>query len=238
MKKIFFLLLLSILFFSCSQNLPELNSVTGSVVFDFEDQEAEPEMRLGVYVDVSSDAHRADLIKIYCLQNDFEWECNKPEKIASGKKQYAGYSNFVMPGKDIFPQGKYTVYYYDANGNEESAVMNISYSAEILQKNASSTEEFLKSQNANENLAVYDKESVLIFFGKKSDEHKELENIWRMYPAADFIRIVWTRNNGKEICIFPAVYKDGKKVTEENGTDIEQPAEIEQSRDNDKSDSE
>lgn len=219
MKKIIFFLASVFLLFSCSQNLPEINSVTGSIVFDFEEEEKVPDLRLGVFVDVSSDAHRADVLKIVCMQNDFEWECNRPEKVSNGKKQYAGYTNFVMPGKDLFPQGKYTVYYYDANGNEQSCVMNISYSSDILQMSPSKAEEFLKSHNANESLALFDEESVLIFFGDKKDELRNMETVWSRYPQADYARTVWTRNNGKEMCIFPAVYKNGKKVVDENGTD-------------------
>ena len=219
MKKIFFLFPLFIILFSCSQNLPELNTVSGTVIYDFEDEEKKPDLRLGVFVDVSSDVHRAEFLKIVCMQNDFEWECNRPLKVTNEKKQYAGYANFVMPGNDSFPQGKYTVFYTDANGNEQSCVMNISYSSDILQMSPSNAEEFLKSHNASESLALFDEESVLIFFGDKKDELRNMETVWSRYPQADYARTVWTRNNGKEMCIFPAVYKNGKKVVDENGTD-------------------
>lgn len=221
MKKLFLLFPFFLFLFSCSQNLPELNTVAGTVIYDFESEESTPDLRLGVFVDVSSDAHRAEFLKIVCFQNDFEWECNKPEKVSNGKKQYVGYANFVMPGKDSFPQGKYTVYYTDANGNEESCIMNISYSTEILQMTPAETAEHLKTLHAVENLAVFDEEAVLIFYGEKSDELQNIESVWRRYPAADSARTVWTRNSGREMCIFPVVYKNGKKVIEENGTDTD-----------------
>ncbi|MCQ2573717.1 MAG: hypothetical protein MJ182_07465 [Treponema sp.] len=208
MKKVHFLLpLFFILFFSCSQNLPELNSVSGTAVFEYENGNELPDFRLGVYIDVSSDVHRVEKIRLVCLENDFQWECVNPVKVESGKKKYAGYSDFVMPEKDIFPMGKYMVWYTDANGNEENSILNLAFSQEIYEKTASEASEYLKNHNGTENWAVFDENSVLIFYGER-EFTLGVEDLWYRFPTADFVRTVWTRSNGREICILPAVYKN------------------------------
>jgi len=222
MKKLIFILPLLILFFSCSQNLPEISSATGTAVYDFEDDDSFPELRLGVFVDVTSDVHRAEIIKVICLQNNYEWECINPIKIKNGKNQFSGYTHFVMPENEAFPQGRYKVYYTDYNGNEESCVMQLSYNAEILEMKGAAAQDFLKSDSALEYWSVYNKEAEILFFGEKEDRMRALEEVWKRYPDAVSARTLWVSRNGREICIFPLVYKNEKKVVE-NESDRTEP---------------
>ncbi len=213
MKKCLFIFLTTILLFSCSQNLPELNSATGYMVYDFENETDLPEVRLGVFLDVASDVHRADKIRVECTQNNFIWECLTPVKIETGKKKYSGYSNFVMPENKTFPAGKYLVWYTDSNGNEESTVINVSITEGASAFTVSQAVEFMTQNNGKESIAVSDVNSVLLFYGEKKDI-RNIDDIWNRYPSGESYRIVWTRNNGKEIFILPVVLKNPVQESE------------------------
>lgn len=213
MGKFFFLIFTSIIFFSCSQNLPELNTVNYSYVFDFASVNDFPEIRLGVFVDVTSDVHRVDSIRIECKANEFEWECFNPVRFTSGgksKKQYAGYSHFVMPDNGPFPQGQFIVFYRDLNGNEESSALNIYGDSKIAEMKAAEAETYLKSKGAVENWVLYDENDVLVFFGSKEGDMKSLDFAWNRYNRAVSARTVWTQNNGRLLCVMPLIYKNNK----------------------------
>lgn len=213
MKKLLFLFApLFILLFSCSQNLPELNAVSGTTVFEFESENENPVMKLSVFIDVTSDVHRAAGLRLECLQNDFKWECDNPLRFESGKKKYAGYTDFVMPGNKPFPAGKYILWYIDANGNEDSAVVNINYQRDFLTMTSKEAEDFCSKSEGVENWAVFDADSVLLYYSEKG-ESLTLEDLWNRYPKAETIRTVWSLN--REIVLFPAAYKNGKPETVE-----------------------
>lgn len=219
-RKFFFLTLISILFFSCSQNLPEINNVNYSYVFDFASETDLPEIRLGVYVDVTSDVHRADKIRIECRSNDYEWECLNPVKLSTGgkgKKQYAGYSHFVMPDNRLFPQGQFVVYYTDLNGNEESCQLNIYGDTKIAEMKAPEAEKYLKEKGAVENWVLYDENDVMVYFGAKEGDMKSLDFAWNRYNKAVKARTVWTQNNGRLLCTMPPQYKNNIKTETDAG---------------------
>lgn len=210
MKKIFLFLPLLILFFSCSQNLPEIETVSASSIYDYKTSENFPEVRLGVYVDVTSDVHRADRIRFICRSNNFEWECLDPVKLVgkgSGEKKYAGYSNFVMPGNEDFPEGQYVVFYTDLNGNEKSSSFTIPSVEKLASMKPEEAVAYLKEKNAVECYAVYDSNGVLLFYEAKEDAGFEEDAVWARFPDAAAYRIVWIMNNGRIICIMPPVSK-------------------------------
>lgn len=210
MKKILFFLPLLILFFSCSQNLPELESVSASSIYEYKTPENLPEIRLGVYLDVTSDVHRAERIRFICRSNNFEWECLDPVKLESGRngsKKYAGYSNFVMPGNEAFPEGQYVVFYTDLNGNEKSTSFNLPYVEKLATMVSEEAAVYLKEKSAVEFIAVYDENLILLFYGIKEDEKLDESNVWSRFPDAAFYRTVWTMNNGRVVCIMPPVNK-------------------------------
>lgn len=214
MKKFIFFLLISFLFFSCAQNLPAINSVTGTSIFDYESETSFPEMRLGVFVDVSSDVHRVASIKTVCLGNNFTWECQHPFQVTGNKKQYAGYTNFVMPENEGFLQGQYIVYYTDLNGNQESNMMNLSYDSKLLSMKVSELENYLTNHDGTENWAVFDSDSELLFFGEKNDNLRNLNDIWRRFPEAEYARTIWVLFNGRTMCILPVEFKYEKGQSE------------------------
>ena len=207
MKKVHFYFPLVLFLISCSQNLPELNNVTATSVFEYAENDSLPELRLEVFVDATSDVHRAEKIRIVCSENDYQWECLNPVKFESGKKKYAGFTSFVMPDNKPFPQGRYVVWYIDSNGNEESCVMNVSFTNNLVKMTALEAQEYVKKNNGIENLAVFDETSKLIFYGQKESDF-ETKYAWERFPHAEYIKFVWTLNNGRELIILPSIYKD------------------------------
>lgn len=212
MKRLLFLLApLFLILFSCSQNLPELSAVSGTSVFEFESENDHPVMKLSVFIDVSSDVHRAAGLRLECLQNDYKWECENPLKFESGKKKYAGYTDFVMPGNKPFPAGRYILWYIDSNGNEDSTVLNINYQSDILQMTPKEAAAYCGKNEGVENWAVFDGDSVLLHYGEKGDNLNP-DDLWGRYPKAESIKTVWALK--KELLVFPAVYKKEVKDTE------------------------
>ena len=89
------LLLLSTLFFSCSQTSPSVNSVEAYVVFDFDNEISKPQQRLSVFVNLESEVQRTSAIIVKNKENSYIWNVSYPSLISAGDSQWAGYTNIV-----------------------------------------------------------------------------------------------------------------------------------------------
>ena len=123
----------SVLFFACSDSVPQLSSVDSVVIFDFSDSKSRPEMRLSVFAETTNEIQRAESIKAVHESSDLMWVCNSPRKISGAdNKTWAGYTNFVPAYGTALPVGQYTLYYTDATANECIGNFTVSYQADFF----------------------------------------------------------------------------------------------------------
>lgn len=209
MKKSFFSLFLINCFLglilSCSQNLPEINSINSTVIFDYENENTAPVIKLSVFTDLESDARRSEKLTVICKSTGYKWECNKPFVFKNGKKNYSGYTDFVMPENKVFQEGQYSLEYEDAAGEVKTSSFSVYFNKEIPDLKASEIEDFMKNHNGGHNLAVYNKDDVLIFYGSVTDDITSEEMIWKRFGSGQSARYVWTLNGTRVMVLLPKI---------------------------------
>ena len=81
-KKFYLLNIIFILFLAtilgCSDSVPDVVSSKSSVIFIYDDYEAKPNVRLAVFLEVSSDPRRVETISISSIKDNMKWLCEEP----------------------------------------------------------------------------------------------------------------------------------------------------------------
>jgi len=206
------LLLLSTLFFSCSQTSPSVNSVEAYVVFDFDNEISKPQQRLSVFVNLESEVQRTSAIIVKNKENSYIWNVSYPSLISAGDSQWAGYTNIVPCTGETIPQGFYTVTYCNALGETVDSSFSISYNKDLCEK-TSNEAVLLLGNIKQEKIAIYSHEGMLLFFDAKKRQWTNDEKIWAEFKDATSYRTCYTL--GKTMCLMPYVYKEA--LEEENG---------------------
>ena len=207
LRKILFCLLLAVMFFSCAQTSPSVNYSNASVVFDYVNENDTPSSRMSVFIDLASDAHRSEYVRIESLSTGYAWEVYSPLKLESGEKKYTGYTNFVMPSGELFPQGQYRVIYTDANNESVESVMNVVYTKDFADLKASEAIGLIKTLGGTQYWALYDQSDILLYLIEKQGDSSDFENLWNKGSNVFSIREIWMSQASRTICIMPKKYK-------------------------------
>ena len=192
-----------ILFMSCSQNLPELNSSDYSVIFDYTDEESFPKARLSVFATSESDVRRYQRIQITSLETGYSWDTDVIARLEDEEIQWAGCTNLVAPENEKLPVGLYEVVYYNADEKEYKLTLEVKYDLELYNLLLPSLPEFMEQNRGIEKIAVYDSDHILIYFGERTEEFRTTRDIWNKYREASSYQIIWYYSNGNVICITP-----------------------------------
>ncbi|MCF0242686.1 MAG: hypothetical protein HUK25_08615 [Treponema sp.] len=196
------------IFFSCSQTVPEINSASSSVIFDYENTESLPQIRLAVFMDLESDARRSEKFKIRCKYSGYEWECENPVNFQNGKKTFSGYSNFVMPENLPFIEGQYLLDYEDAAGEKKSVTFSVYYNREICDKNSSEVLSLMETQKYERKIAVFKENDVLSYYDVYTEDLNEASKVWERYADGEYFRDVLLVNGNRAIILMPRVYNE------------------------------
>lgn len=73
---VFILFLFTIV--GCSDSIPDVVSSKSSVIFTYDDYESTPNVRLAVFLEVSSDPRRVETISISSIKDNMKWLCEEP----------------------------------------------------------------------------------------------------------------------------------------------------------------
>lgn len=210
LHKILFAVAVIFSFVSCSQSMPELNFTASSVIFDYDNETDFPSARMAVFVDLSSDARRAESMKVESINTGYCWEADSLLKFENNDRKISGYTNFVMPNNELFPQGQYMVTYIDANDESCESTLYVSFQKEIAEMIAFDAASFLRSVGGIEYWAAYDSNEILLCFEQKGVDFTDSDSVWSAYRDATFAREVFMANGGRTMCIMPRIYKDIK----------------------------
>ena len=136
-------------------------------------------------------------------ESGLEWECRNPRIISTKKNnEWAGYTNFVASEGSAIPQGAYTLYYVDMAGDESQNVFSVSYPAQLLESTAT---EFRDMRiDREENIALYDADGLLLFYGERKDSWSTNSDIKKEYGVAEKIRVCYRLYSGNAVCMMPA----------------------------------
>ncbi len=195
-------LLATLFFTACSQSDPSVLSVTGSVVFDFADDESAPDTRLSLFVQTDTASQRADHITAVHTESGLTWQIPEPRLIAGSDKNWAGYTNLRPAPGDVIKNGSYSCLYVDAAGNEASTVVTVAYPEELLTATALTARDCIKTA-VTEYIALYTETDDLLFFNKRRSSWKSNADIAKDYRNAYTMRrCLVTANNGV-VCLLP-----------------------------------
>lgn len=187
--------LASALLFSCADSEAGILAVNASVVFDYKDGSSEPETSLSVFVQTEHEAQRADSIKVMRADEKISWTITEPVMIKNGDNEWAGYSVLLPAEGKAIENGEYRVVYTDAAGNEAEGLFTVSYKKEILSSNASSIRASA-GVSLSENVALFDKDMNMLFYGRAKSTWRTNPGILRDYSRAAYIRRVLSTSSG------------------------------------------
>lgn len=190
-------------FAGCSENLPEVRSADYSLIFEYESENSYPTARLSVFVETLSDVRRADEIILVSENSDFSWETDDIIMLENSKKKWAGYTNFVLPEPEKIPEGRYSVTYIDATGEEVTADLNISYDKKLYSLKENQVNDYMIKNNRFKKIAVYDDLNTLIYYGEEEYDLNSNSKILNRYRSAAYKTVIWCNVNNSIICILP-----------------------------------
>lgn len=197
---VFFVSLTFSLFFSCSNVGLDIEDIHHNIVFEFADDTNPPTMRLSVFVETSGDERRVESLKIVHESSGLEWLCKNPRKISgNGNSVWAGYTNFVPPSDDVFPQGRYTFYYTDMAGEICESSFMLSYPNTLVQTTANQLES--SYSGIEKCVALYDERGDLLYFGPRLEGWGSDSDIKQSYGLATKIRVCYRLNRESVVCM-------------------------------------
>ena len=197
-------ILLSVFFMaSCTQVVPEVKYSSLSVVFDYKDEKTLPSARLCVFVETVSDARRYESINVKCVQNGFTWDVNDVFKIKSYDRMYAGNTTLLVPEGEKIPTGLYDIVFYNADLEKVETHSTLNYDSEFYESKSGDVPEMMRKRGGRKNIAIYDKEGKMLYYGERTDKLDDTRKIWNKYRNAASFNEVWKLPNNSVICVMP-----------------------------------
>ena len=188
---------------SCTQVVPEVKYSSLSVVFDYKDEKTLPSARLCVFVETVSDARRYESINVKCVQNGFTWDVNDVFKIKSYDRMYAGNTSLLVPEGEKIPTGLYDIVFYNADLEKVESQTTLNYDSEFYECKSGDIPEMMRKRGGRKNIAIYDKEGKMLYYGERTDKLDDTRKIWNKYRNAASFNEVWKLPNNSVICVMP-----------------------------------
>lgn len=199
-----FLYIFSFFFFiSCSQESTYLKEINSQVVYEYKNDNSFPFQRLSVFVSPNTDVRKVHSIRVENINNDFYWDTDNLFRFKTSEKSYAGCPSFVLQEGEVFETGIYNLTVTTKDREESSYTFNLNYDKSFLELNKENAKIELLSKNAVNYISIYDNEKNLIYFGKKTDELQNDNEICSQYKNAFSYNDVWILEKKSVICIMP-----------------------------------
>lgn len=196
------ILFISLLFFGCTQNLPEITEVRSAVIFSYGDYESLPNARLSIFVQSESDARRCERISIKSLESGYVWETDKLKVISADGISWAGNANLVVPEYDKIPTGMYEITYVNADGEQDKTYTQVLYNSASYDTKGNDVSPLI-SNNGVLNIAIYDNNNILLYFNEKTEELQTDNDILMQYNSAVSYQDIWISNDNSEVYMLP-----------------------------------
>ena len=187
----------------CDSVVCDVSDVQATVVFDFRDSETQAQTRACVFVQTSGDVSRTDSILVQREDGDERWRVENPVLLSSSSGEWAGSANIRGEAGLAIPEGNYRIFYKNASGDEAEAEFSVWYPDGMENCTASDVLSRLESGSFSEKIAVYDRNLVLIFFGKL--EKNDAASVLKKFPDGAFMRLCYQDNSKKYAVFMPPV---------------------------------
>lgn len=189
MKRIFFFILSSIVFFSCSDTAPLLNTVQVDILYDYEGENLAPELRLSVFVQLDSEVARSKSITVSFAEEGYTWNIDNPSKIQNSKngQNWMGSSYLLPAPKSVFSPGQYRITYRDLASRESVLYFTL---PEITPVDV-----IEESEYTYKTIAIFDAVGELLYYGNQGT--MVLDNsLLAQYPTAVSVRTILVSDDG------------------------------------------
>lgn len=190
---------------SCADSEPDIVSATGALVFDYATDESLPASRLAVFVQTESDVRRVSSLLVVHEETGYRWYVTAPDMIKGGDKQWACAPHLLPPENGRIPAGEYALWYTDAAGEEAESAFTVAYAEKLFGTTADGVTAVMTGAT-EDSLALYDKDDVLIYFGKRKNGWNENADILRDYGTAYYLRHCIAADGNRVVCLLPAEY--------------------------------
>ena len=197
------ILLSLVLMASCTQVVPEVKYSSLSVVFEYKNEKSLPTARLCVFAETVSDARRYESINVKSVQNGFSWDVTDVYKIKSYDRMYAGTTSLVVPEGEKIPTGPYEIVFYNADLEKVETQSSLNYDLDFYESKSGDIPEMMRKRGGRKNIAIYDKEGKMLYYGERTDKLDDTRKIWNKYRNAASFNEVWKLPNNSVICVMP-----------------------------------
>ncbi|MBP5284471.1 MAG: hypothetical protein J6Y93_07405 [Treponema sp.] len=196
------LLFLIGLFSSCDFADPEILEGTASLVVDYENEHDKPSATFSVFLQMNNELQRTDIVEVKDSEGKYSWNVVSPELFSSDGKKWVGCTHLVYPDGEKIKKGRYSVLYTDAADNQLAAEVELDYPDSLLTCRSSEARNLLTGK-VTENIALYDKDKVMIFYGKKKTNWRSGSDITNSYKDCVYRRMCYSTDKNKIICLMP-----------------------------------
>lgn len=209
MKKSILLLCSFFLFFSCSEDVPQIAAVYPTLVFDYHSENEKPIKRLSVFVSINSDKERYAGLQIQSLTNDIVWNIDNPQIVVSNSNFYLGSNNLRIPENKLFAAGEYRVFYENMAGKKDSIDFIITpkekENLEIVDTHSFSSIKTKKVLNdfSIERRIIYNAKDEIIYYGQIIPTVSNPTQITQKYPEATYFRRYFMTKGNKMGILYP-----------------------------------
>lgn len=200
-QKTFLFFSLLMLFTACSSSLTELKNSQITVIFDYQTVKDKPSAHIAAFSEASNNVRRCKEIRLICKENDYQWDAVEPVKFQFNNKNFAGYTNFVMPAGEKILEGLYDLYYKEVDEHELLYTCKLKYDNRFYKADSSEAQDIINKGGFTQKLAVYDENHVLLYLGEYKPELKTVDNLLNKYKTADTRRVIWFANDNSIACM-------------------------------------
>jgi hypothetical protein len=171
---------------SCNDSPPQIQNARFRAVFDYKSLTEPPEMSVMLFVQPDTDASLVSKIILTHAQSEYIWEISEPVILKDAQFSWAG-SEHIVNVPPVFPQGNYYVRYIDAAERESGMALTLVYPPQLAASTAANALENVPMSSVRQ-VALYDSEEHLIYFGERGRHWATGRNVISDYPAARFYR--------------------------------------------------
>ncbi|MFI3257247.1 MAG: hypothetical protein R3Y36_02990 [Spirochaetales bacterium] len=176
MKRLCFCLI-GIVFFSCADSTPLIDTVKAVVLYDYSSESDSPQMRMGVFVSVSSPVQRFQSFTMDFTEENYTWTTNNPVSVKNAQDSllWIGHSHILPATSEGFLPGQYRITYTDLAERTGQLYFTL---PSLL-----SVDEIDTSLYTEKTIAVYNDAGRLLYYGGDADMGSD-EIILQKFPDA------------------------------------------------------
>lgn len=206
MKKFcFFFFVFTLFFLSCSQDTKEINNCDFQVILEYKDSNSLPSGRFSFFTELSYDPRKVQSIELQDTQSDFKWKTSDVIQIQTSDKKMIGYTNFVLPKNYFFENSLYLIILNNFDGTSQTNHISLNYNKELLNMTQLECEHFLEQSQTKNNIAIFDKENKLIYYGEQTENLQTPRDIYLKYNQASYYNQIKILDSMKIMCKMPTI---------------------------------